>query len=146
MKITQKSIYLTVGVSLFICLVVIWKNGSLNEYLPFFMTTDGWNKYEREMNTSVKDESSVTSVIYRSGQDSLAVDFDVVRKAVTFTHPQTGTMTLPQAESASGARYANSDETIVFWEHQGDGSLFINDEEVFKGTVETIIPSRGALR
>ncbi len=144
MKITPKSIYLAIGIILFASLVVLWRNGSLNEYLPFFMTTDGWNKYEREINKTVNNESATISVIYRSGQESLFVDFDNARDTVTFTHPKTGTTTLPSAVSASGARYANSDETIVFWEHQGEGSLFINNEQVFKGTIETSTPLREA--
>ena len=36
-------------------------------------------------------------------------------------------MTLPQAISASGARYANSDESFVFW-NKGD-TAFIQEGE-----------------
>lgn len=54
--------------------------------------------------------------------------------SVTFTEKSLGTMTLPQAMSASGARYANADETIVFW-NKGD-SVFItqNGTIVFNGS------------
>lgn len=54
--------------------------------------------------------------------------------SVTFTSKTLGTMTLPQAMSASGARYANADESIVFW-NKGD-SVFItqNGTIIFNGT------------
>ncbi|QQR65072.1 MliC family protein [Candidatus Kaiserbacteria bacterium] len=141
MQTTQKNIYIIIAIILFVFFAVVWKNGSLNNYLPFFMTTDGWNKYEREINTQEQDESSIVSVIYHSGQESLAVNFNNSHNTVTFTHPKTGTITLPQAISASGARYANADESIVFWEHQGEGSLSVSSIEVFKGTLNSNAPS-----
>ncbi len=53
---------------------------------------------------------------------------------VTFTNTKLGTMTLPQAISASGARYATADESIVFW-NKGD-SVFItqNGVIIFNGS------------
>lgn len=39
------------------------------------------------------------------------------------------TMTLPQAISASGARYANADESFIFW-NKGD-TAFIQEEEFY---------------
>jgi membrane-bound inhibitor of C-type lysozyme len=39
------------------------------------------------------------------------------------------TMTLPQAISASGARYANAEESFVFW-NKGD-TAFIQEEEFY---------------
>lgn len=38
------------------------------------------------------------------------------------------------AISGSGARYTNSDESVVFWEHQGTASLEINGQNVFQNT------------
>jgi|GEM_PF-1812642 len=35
--------------------------------------------------------------------------------------------------SASGARYANQDESVVFWEHQREAILEINGETIFEG-------------
>lgn len=35
--------------------------------------------------------------------------------------------------SASGARYANNDETVIFWEHQGEAMVEINGEMVYQG-------------
>jgi len=34
--------------------------------------------------------------------------------------------------SASGARYANDDETVVFWEHQGEAMVEIDGETIYK--------------
>ena len=42
------------------------------------------------------------------------------------------TLTLPQAISASGARYANDDESIVFWEKGATSFMTENDKETFK--------------
>jgi len=34
--------------------------------------------------------------------------------------------------SASGARYANDDETIIFWEHQGEAMVEIDGETMYQ--------------
>ena len=39
---------------------------------------------------------------------------------------------LNQVISASGARYANADETVVFWEHQGKATVEIDGETIYK--------------
>ena len=45
-------------------------------------------------------------------------------------------MTLPQTLSADGARYANADESIVFWS-KGNGLTFTeNGKETYLGCVE----------
>ncbi len=56
--------------------------------------------------------------------------------AVTVQYDQTGdkmklsidntAYELERIMSASGAKYANEDETVVFWEHQGEASIEIN--------------------
>lgn len=44
-------------------------------------------------------------------------------------------MTLPQAISASGARYANSDETFVFW-NKGDTAFVLeSDKETYSNCI-----------
>ncbi|NLL62547.1 MAG: hypothetical protein GX240_07245 [Candidatus Atribacteria bacterium] len=40
---------------------------------------------------------------------------------------------LKLAVSASGARYANEDESVVFWEHQGEAMVLFNDDPVYDG-------------
>ncbi|MFW5787887.1 MAG: MliC family protein [Halanaerobiales bacterium] len=34
--------------------------------------------------------------------------------------------------SASGARYANDTETVIFWEHQGEAMVEINGETIYR--------------
>jgi len=34
--------------------------------------------------------------------------------------------------SASGARYSNDDQTVVFWEHQGEAMVEIDGEVIYK--------------
>jgi len=44
-------------------------------------------------------------------------------------------LTLPQAMSASGARYANADESIVFW-NKGDTAFIIEGaDETYSGCI-----------
>jgi membrane-bound inhibitor of C-type lysozyme len=40
---------------------------------------------------------------------------------------------LNQAISASGARYANEDETVIFWEHQGEAMVEMDGEIIYQG-------------
>jgi membrane-bound inhibitor of C-type lysozyme len=46
------------------------------------------------------------------------------------------TFTLHRALSASGARYAEKEEKIVFWTKGENASLWINDQLIFSGTVK----------
>ncbi len=43
-------------------------------------------------------------------------------------------VTLPQAISASGARYANEDESLVFWNKGEDVTIYENDTIIFEGS------------
>lgn len=45
-------------------------------------------------------------------------------------------MDLPQAISASGARYANEDESIVFWNKGNTAFLLEDDQETYTGCIE----------
>ncbi len=55
--------------------------------------------------------------------------------AVLFTAKGVGDLVLPQTISASGARYANEDESVVFW-NKGDSITITKDgQEIFTGTV-----------
>lgn len=40
---------------------------------------------------------------------------------------------LNRVRSASGARYATDDESIVFWEHQGEATVWRDDEPIAEG-------------
>ncbi len=53
--------------------------------------------------------------------------------AVVFTTKETGDLVLPLAISASGARYTNEDESVVFW-NKGDAiTITYKGEEIFSG-------------
>jgi membrane-bound inhibitor of C-type lysozyme len=59
--------------------------------------------------------------------DKTAINADFYTRAVHIKTPLLGGMYLSQTISASGARYANSDESIVFW-NKGD-TAFIQQNE-----------------
>ncbi|HOB89957.1 MAG TPA: META domain-containing protein [Candidatus Colwellbacteria bacterium] len=73
---------------------------------------------------------------YSDGSTTVKAVFDNKKDTVTFTHESTGKVMLPIAISASGARYANADESIVFWEHQGEATIFKDDATVFQGRIQ----------
>lgn len=76
------------------------------------------------------------STMYSNETESISVTFDNTHNTVIFSHPSVGTdVVLPLAVSASGTRYANEDESIVFWEHQGEVTIIKDGVEVFKGSV-----------
>lgn len=79
----------------------------------------------------------IITVSFSNGTTTIPVTFNNNDMTVTFSHPQLGAdaITLESAISASGARYANTDESIVFWEHQSEGTIFVNDEEIFRGAL-----------
>lgn len=93
-------------------------------------------------------EAKIITVSFSDGTTTIPVTFNNNDMTVTFSHPQLGTdaVTLESAISASGARYANADESVVFWEHQSEGMILVNDEEIFRGalvdenaTAETVV-------
>lgn len=81
-----------------------------------------------------KDDATVLpTATYSDGVTTVDAVFDISADTVTFTHPSVGTVTLSQAISGSGARYANEDESIVFWEHQNEATISHNGEDIFTG-------------
>lgn len=76
-------------------------------------------------------EISATFYDQKTGEkvDALFVD-----RRVTFTNTKLGTMTLDQAISADGARYATTDESIVFWNKGNSVLITQNGKIVFNGT------------
>ncbi len=54
---------------------------------------------------------------------------------VTFSYADLGTVKLPQVVSASGARYANTDESLVFWNKGNDVTIYKNNTPIFAGSV-----------
>lgn len=57
--------------------------------------------------------------------------FDQKDESVIIRLPDSSTVRLPLAVSASGARY--SDGSRSFWEHQGDGRYFSGEKMLFEG-------------
>lgn len=80
--------------------------------------------------------AETAAAVYSDGVTTVEATFDNAAGAVTFTHPDVGTVTLPQAVSASGARYANEDESIVFWEHQDEATITKDGAEIFRGAIQ----------
>lgn len=78
--------------------------------------------------------SKLMTASYFDGSTSVDATFNNNEETVTFTLKTLGTVTLPRAVSASGARYANEDESIVFWEHQGVATITKNGTVVFRGS------------
>lgn len=85
-------------------------------------------------------EQTVSATFYdqTTGEATQATFGD---RSVTFTNAKLGTMTLPQTISADGGRYANADESIVFW-NKGD-SVFITQNGVIVFNGSTGEPAQG---
>ena len=79
-----------------------------------------------------KDPESIITVAYVSSRgERLTARFDNKAKKVILELPNGKTLTLPEAVSASGARY--SDGKMTFWEHHGTATLFKGESAVFEG-------------
>ncbi len=94
--------------------------------------------------SGTKEMPYITTTFYdQTTGESTEATF--TKDSVTFSNAKLGTMTLPQAVSASGARYANADESIVFW-NKGD-SVFItqNGKIVFNGSTGKPVGGQGKL-
>lgn len=88
---------------------------------------------------SVQGKSSKNIVIYVSSTGAqLTAYFDGHAGSVTLNLPDGRTVSLPRAISGSGARYASG--SMVFWEHQGEASVWIDEKLIFKGTPASKIP------
>jgi membrane-bound inhibitor of C-type lysozyme len=74
--------------------------------------------------------------IFSDGTTTVNAVFDNTDDSVTFFLPALGQLTLPRAVSASGARYANADESIVFWNKGNDLTITKNGAEIFSGSTE----------
>jgi heat shock protein HslJ/membrane-bound inhibitor of C-type lysozyme len=92
-------------------------------------------------NKTETQADKITVASYSNGESTVEVAFNQAKDTVTFTQNAGGAITLPRAISASGARYANNDESIVFWEHQGEATISVNGVETFKGQIITDTPA-----
>jgi len=92
----------------------------------------GWYYYGQnsstEMNTGTNEPSEPISISY----GEIKVTYGNNGDNATVIHDGE-IYELDRAISASGARYANSDETVVLWEHQGEVTLEIGGQTVVSG-------------
>jgi len=97
-----------------------------------------WEKaFEGESSGAAAPTTSTVVASYTDGTLTATATFDNVGGTVTVSHRAIGTVTLPLVRSASGARYANANESIIFWEHQGEATITKNGKEIFHGGIET---------
>lgn len=91
--------------------------------------------FDQIRNKTGLPEADIVSVVYADADEDVFVsaDFNNTDGTVTFSHKDIGEHTLPSVVSASGAKYANEDESIVFWEHQGEVTLSYEDLDIFIG-------------
>lgn len=78
--------------------------------------------------------------IHASYSDSITTinaSFNNTKQTVTFSQNDIGTVTLSRAMSGSGIRYANSDESLVFWEHQEELTITKDGKILFQGKVQS---------
>ncbi len=73
----------------------------------------------------------INAVSY-SCKNGKSIDAKFYKDRVDLTLSDDRQLTLPQAVSASGARYANDDESIVFWEKGDTAFITESDKETFK--------------
>lgn len=78
-------------------------------------------------------ENEPVTAYYTDGTSIVEALF--VDDMVTFSEATLGTVTLPNVVAASGARYANEDESIVFWESEGELVILSEGEPLFQGTL-----------
>ncbi len=76
-----------------------------------------WHRGQSNIvNAPVPTPEPSISVVYKCPNgDKIPATFNNAEGTVSFTLPGGEETTLPHAMSADGARYANSDESLVFW-------------------------------
>ena len=74
-----------------------------------------------------------TSVFMNKEGKTVPVIF--YEEAVLFQTQETGDLVLPQVISASGTRYANEDESVVFWNKGNEITITQNNTDIFSGTL-----------
>ncbi len=84
-------------------------------------------------NTEGLNDTNTVKMSYTNGTDTVIAIYNNTNNTVTFSINNTRENTLPIAISGSGARYANEDESLVFWEHQNEITITKNGVDVFKG-------------
>lgn len=81
------------------------------------------SSYEERLRFGCEDGEAFT--LSYVGEDNSA--------AVLYLSDVDTPIALNQVRSASGTRYATEDESIVFWEHQGEATVRRDDEPIAEG-------------
>lgn len=96
---------------------------------------DTLNKEEDISETTIKEQNDVEDLsktyVYKNNGKIATVDMSSDGNSVVLNYENIKDQKLDIAMSASGARYTNSDESIVFWNKGEDGMILINDKVVF---------------
>jgi membrane-bound inhibitor of C-type lysozyme len=76
--------------------------------------------------------------VYTNDTETATAIYRIKESTVVVTAPahNLDAVVIPQAMSASGARYATTDGHLEFWEHQGEGMLSIDNVQVFTGKIQ----------
>lgn len=90
------------------------------------------DKNPKEEVTQKGEDKSISAIFYSVSGEQVQASF--LGDSVTFTQKNLGTITLKQAISASGARYANSDESIIFWNKGDNVTISQNNQVIFEGS------------
>ncbi len=93
------------------------------------------------MNKEEPQGDEITVASYSNDESTVEVIFNQSKDTVTFTQNVGGATTLPRVVAASGAKYANEDESVIFWENQGEATITVNGTETFKGHLVTDTPA-----
>ncbi len=94
------------------------------------------NKVDNNLtNQNASSTENIVNVSYSNSEETINATFDNNVGTVTFTEEKLGTNTLSSAISGSGARYTNADESLVFWEHQGEVTISKDGKDVFIGKI-----------
>lgn len=101
----KKTTYILVAVVVLVILVAI---------AGFFF----YREYSEKLNVAKDGEGVVNSALFKCA-DNKSIQAIFFKDRVELTLSDGRNMLLPQAVSASGARYANTDESFVFW-NKGD--------------------------
>ncbi len=90
--------------------------------------------YAGEIPCGAVGANQVAAQYTASDGSQLEVCFDLAKKTVSVHLPNIAVVTLPSSVSGSGARY--SDETHIFWEHQGTARYYTGEKLLFEGQIK----------
>jgi len=87
---------------------------------------------------STKSDVSYTSEVFAftEGETEFTIQYSPESDFAELTIDGT-TYELEQIVSASGAKYTNTDESVVFWEHQGEALVEMNGKRIAAATIQT---------